>query len=193
MARLFACALLALQVLAAPATAATAEAAPRDIRDIRGPLQLQFSPPFVMTGGVTILLAGLLYFRRRPRRPGLSAMPEAVANEPDTTELLTRLSEDFRQGRCAGDQAIARLDALLRNELEIRAEIPAPQSTTLELSIHLDQSMWLDAETRAQLARFLALCDRVKFSAHSPSESEVEATLATVRTVCDRIPPRQSA
>ncbi len=192
---LLACALLTLQALAIPAAAA--DPGQRDIRDIRGPVQMQFLPPFAMTGGMTLLLAGMLlglsYLRRRARRPGVSDMPEAVKHGPDTADLLARLSEDFRQGRCAGDAAIARLDALLRNEIEIRADIPARQSTSHELSGRVDQSVRLDAETRAMLERFLALSDRVKFSTYRPSDADVAAALDTVRTVFDRMPPRQPA
>ena len=155
-----------------------------DIRDIRGPLPLSSLPPFILSGGVLLLAVVLLLVRRRRFHRGLheaAPVPPAVAPGPDAKALLARLAADYRQGACAGEQALMRLDRLLRSSLAASSGIHALQLTAAELLPRLEPL--LDPGAQALLGDLLSLCDRVKFAGHRPAPEEVERALTAVASL----------
>lgn len=175
-------AVVALSSLALPAVTAAQDIA--GIREIAPP---SFAPPFILSGVLALLLAGLLFlaFKRRQRiQP-----PTMAVQSADAAALLAQLVESMQLGQCPNDQAIIKLDALLRDEFEARAAVPACRLTTQELNEMAKRRDWLDADAQSRLNRFLMLSDRVKFSAYRPDDEDVATALHTVRILLDRISP----
>lgn len=174
-------------VVALPALALPAVTAAQDIAGIREIASPSFTPPFILSGVLALLLAGLLFlaYKRRQRiQP-----PTMAVQSADAAALLAQLAESMRIGQSPNDQAIIKLDALLRDEFEGRAAVPACRLTTQELNDMAQRCDWLDADTQARLSRFLTLSDRVKFSTYRPDDEDVATALKTVRILLDRIPP----
>lgn len=178
-------------VVALPAQALPAVTTAQDIAGIREIAPPSFAPPFVLSGVLALLLAGLLFLaykrRQRVRPPTMSVQSAGAA------ALLAQLAESMRLGQCPNDQAITQLDALLRNEFESRAGLPACRSTTQELNDMARRCDWLDADAQSRLSRFLMLSDRVKFSRYLPGVEDMASALQTVHILLDRIPSSQSA
>lgn len=152
-------------------------AAAVDIHDIRGPLSIDTLPPFVLTGGFLLLAAGLLLIRRS-RRHQSGTLPPPVVAHPDANDLLARLSADYREGACPGEQIVLRLDGIVRATLAATTGIPAQRLTSAEL--RAAGAACLDAGQRALLKDLLPLFDRVKFAGHQSNRGEVEWALDTV-------------
>jgi hypothetical protein len=180
-------------VVALPLLAICTVTAAQDIAGIREIAPPSFSPPFVRSG-IAVLLLVLLLFLLHKRRHRIQPPPSDREVPPgDTAALLAQLAESVRIGQCTNDQAITQLDELLRERFESCAGLPACRSTTQELNDITRHCDWLDSEVHSRLSRFLALSDRVKFSAYQPDHDDVATALQTVRILLDRIPSSQSA
>jgi hypothetical protein len=174
-------------VVALPALALPAVTAAQDIAGIREIAPPTFAPPFILSGVLVLLLAGLIFLAYKRRQ--LIQPPTMAVQSADTAAVLAQLAESMRLGQCPNDQAIIKLDALLRDEFEGRAAVPACRLTTQELNDMARRCDWLDADAQSRLSRLLTLCDRVKFSAFQPDHEDVASAMETVRILLDRIPP----
>jgi hypothetical protein len=178
--RLLALLFAACGAFAAPGEPAAAARAgvQAELRDIRGPLALASPPPFVLSGGVLLLAAGLFLASRRNRRRGLPMAAQtapAAATGADANVLLARLAADYRQGICPGDLLLTRLDGLIRSVLDATTGIPATRLTSLEIPARA--AAVLEPEEQELLDGLLALCDQAKFAAYRPGPDEVERAL----------------
>ncbi len=63
---------------------------------------------------------------------------------------------------------------IVRQYLEDRFAIRAPEMTTEEFLISLKTSSQLTAEQKQIVGQFLDACDQVKFARHLPTEKEVQ-------------------
>jgi hypothetical protein len=166
-------------------------AALADIHDIRGPVEMETLPPFVLTGGVLVLGGALLLVRRQARRPRREVTPPRAVRSP--ADLLASLADDFRRGACPGDLLIVHLDRLVRDALAARIGLPARRLTSLELRLRLAAADGVDVPGRARLDPFLALCDRVKFAGHLPSATEIDAALRMAADLLGALPEGRAA
>ncbi|MCA8964193.1 MAG: hypothetical protein KDC48_04890 [Planctomycetes bacterium] len=144
-------------------------------------------------GGAALLLAttGLWWFvRGRPR-----TAPSAIALSPHAKALraLARLRAAPRTTPAQVEAFYVEVSDVLRQYLEDRFGLCAPERTTEEFLRDLEGGDRLAREHRRELERFLSQCDLVKFAAHQPTENDHLATFLLAetfveRTRTDRIP-----
>ncbi len=166
-----------------------------DIREIRGPVQVDGPPFFILTAGVLILVLAALLIRNRLRRDldrSHSTTPTPpVQPRQAASRRLAQLAAEFRAGSCAGDRLILCLDEVLRGELVDRTGIPATRLTSAELLRDVGANSG-DA-CRALLADLLPLVDQVKFARHSPNAVEIDQALSVAAGVLAALRPGQTA
>ena len=159
-----------------------------DLRDIQGPLPVATLPPFLLSGGVLLLAAGLYFLRRRCHHP--LDPPQAVAAPTHAGEdALAVLAGAYRQGMCPGDQALAHLDALVRQTLSSATSLPAPHLTRPEIVARA--AALLGPEDLNRLDRLLARCDLAKFAGHRPGQEEVEDALSLAGALINALRPER--
>jgi hypothetical protein len=122
-------------------------------------------------GGVLILRAGRARQQVAAKR---SAYEEAVAK-------LTVLEERGAPEAGQIDAWFVALSAIIRDYLEQRYDIRAPELTTEEFLQVAAQSAELKTDQRALLSAFLERCDRVKFAGYRPDSDESIASLKAAR------------
>jgi hypothetical protein len=74
-----------------------------------------------------------------------------------------------------------RVSGVLRQYIEDRFRLRAPERTTAEFLAELTASDRFSAEQKDLLAQFLQHCDMVKFARYGPADSEVQSTFDVVR------------
>ena len=155
-------------------------AAPADIHDIRGPLAPDPFPPFVLTGILLTVLAGMFLLRRR--RPTIT---ESLASEsrPDLRMALARLVTEYRDGTCLPDRLSIRLDGIVRDALATACGIPAHQLTSIEL--RQEVAGRLSQGTQKTLLEILSSCDLAKFAGRHLSAAEIDGALAAAERLVD--------
>lgn len=130
--------------------------------------------PAALAGGGALLLVLLgLWFR--PRRRTMAA---EVALPPHVRALreLQRLRDAARTTEAQIDAFYVGTSQVLRDYLEERFALRAPERTTEEFLRDLEGGDGLASAHRAELERFLRQCDLVKFAGVRPGEGEHLAT-----------------
>jgi hypothetical protein len=164
----------------------TAELAPA-----RGRLEPQLRPAdwsrwllWLGVAGIVIALAVLFWALRFRRRRAPPVDPYRVAS--------ARLSALEARGLPVADQADAwfvELSGIIRQYIENRYGIRAPELTTEEFLRVAGGSTALTADHRELLSSFLETCDRVKFAGHVPDDDESQRALAAARSFLDQTRP----
>ncbi len=127
----------------------------------------------LVLGSGSILLWRGIRSRRRVQQQR-SAYEDAVAQ-------LRRLEDKGAPDADSADSWFVELSAIVRQYLEGRYEIRAPELTTEEFLSVATARPELTAEHRKLLEAFLERCDRVKFAGYRPDAEESIATLAAAR------------
>lgn len=163
-----------------------------ELRERRGPLSAELRPRpltdyllWVGAGTAIAIVALALVLWRRGRAPIELVDPYGVADR--------RLRELEATGLPDADHADAwyvELSAIVRQYIENRYSIRAPELTTEEFLRAAREGSVLAPEHRDSLSAFLALCDRVKFAGLRPTPAESEEALRTARTFLDDTRPR---
>ena len=158
-------------VLTAPAT--NRAAADEGLRDIRGPVPL---PPELLwlwivvgalLGGLVAMLIWNKWFRHAPPAPAAPPVPPHQRAKHRLADALALLAQP--KPFC-----IAVSDAL-RAYLEERFDFRAPERTTEEFLLDLQNTARLNDAQKTFLSEFLTRCDLVKFARHEPSEAELRS------------------
>jgi hypothetical protein len=159
--------------------AGAASSATEDIRDLRGPRQVQ--PAWrlpALIAGVAVLAAALyavLRWRRR-EEPETPLLPHELA--------LQRLDAIRAQRPALGATAFAvEASDVIRRYLEVRFNVTATRRTTEEFLADLLQSpVSTLVEQRALLQEFLRRCDYAKFAGAAGELESVEGLYLNART-----------
>jgi hypothetical protein len=85
---------------------------------------------------------------------------------------LQRLRGSSRTTRAEVEAFYVDVSRVLRDYLEERFGLRAPERTTEEFLRELEGGDQLARDHRAELERFLSQCDLVKFAAHVPTEHD---------------------
>lgn len=143
------------------------------LRDIRGPVPL---PPELLwlwiaagaaLGALVATLIWNKWFRGQP-------LPSPVPDVPPHQRAKHRLADALSLLSQPKPFCIAVSDAL-RLYLEERFEFHAPDRTTEEFLVDLQQTELLNHSQKEFLTNFLTRCDLVKFAQHEPSETELRS------------------
>lgn len=134
--------------------------------------------------GLGFGLFGLLN-RRRAARAVPPRPPHEVALEALARLQATRLLQEGRH-----EEYYVRLSAIVRQYLEGRFRLRAPEMTTEEFLLAAQQSPQLTREQRSSLGRFLSEADLVKFARHVPAREEAERAYGAAREFVESTRPR---
>ncbi|WP_089936088.1 BatD family protein [Candidatus Entotheonella palauensis] len=119
------------------------------------------------------LAVGLFWWlQRRAKRP-VPPPPPRPAHEL-ALEALQRLQRDNLMEHQAIEPFYVRLSSILRQYIEWRFQLRAPEQTTEEFLADALASGGLIATHRDLLSSFLHQCDLVKFARHQPDRSDMQ-------------------
>lgn len=130
--------------------------------------------------GVAVLLMAAAAWLLLRRRPETSMHPVEVVAPAHVRALraLQRWRTAPRESPAEVDAFYVGVSAVLRNYVEERFGIRAPERTTEEFLRELEFGDGLARRHRPELERFLSQCDLVKFAAFLPATEEHERALA---------------
>lgn len=149
---------------------------PTEVRDIRGPVEVprDYTALYWIAAGVVAVLALVALLLRRLRRP--KAVP-VVPPRPAHALALEALA----QLRAAGlveaeryEEYYVRLSGIVRDYIEARFHVRAPEMTTEEFLQAAQRRAQLAPPQRALLGQFLGEADLVKFARHHPAPADAE-------------------
>lgn len=152
-----------------------------DIRDIK-PLIYPFSIlKLLMQIGLGALILWILFriiklFIRKPP----PKLPYQIA-----IEELDAAKKKLLSGGDTKEYYVAISDAV-RRYIEKVFSLRAPEMTTQEFLMSLNDSAKLSVEYRDLLKIFMEACDLVKFAKHTPDLSEIDSVLTTAKTFVER-------
>ncbi|HEY0254664.1 MAG TPA: hypothetical protein VGC41_24225 [Kofleriaceae bacterium] len=140
-------------------------------------------PPWMWIGlgacALAVLLSGgVLLYRGAKARTKVAAKRSAY---DEAVGKLRVLEETGAPDPDRADAWFVELSAIVRDYLEQRYEIRAPDLTTEEFLNVATQNPNLKTDHRALLTAFLERCDRVKFAGYRPDSEESLATLSAAR------------
>jgi hypothetical protein len=160
-----------------------------DIEPIEPPVQIPAEPLprgwiAAACALVLCLAAGLVLFMRR-RRASAPPPPPPPAHETAYAALRALVAEDLvSQGRIKA--FYQRISLILRQYIEDRFSLHAPERTTEEFLAELSSGDALVQAHRDLLKAFLVHCDLVKFAEHDPSPDEIQKTFDACSSFIDR-------
>jgi hypothetical protein len=153
------------------------------LRDARGPLP----PPeaerghtrlLIAAGGVAVLVfAGFFWWRLGGRTERV--VPRPPPHEVAWEALRRLVSQGFIE-KGEVEVFFVYLSAILREYVENRFEVHAPERTTEEFLEEAARSVSL-AQHRARLGEFLRLSDEVKFARFQPEPALIQGSFDTVK------------
>jgi hypothetical protein len=141
-----------------------------DLRDVKGPVAVprDYRPLWWALGVLVALLAlGVLAYRFLNRAREVAARPPRPADEI-ALEALARLRTDGVLEKGEQVEFYVRLSSIVREYLENRFHLRAPEMTTEEFLQVAQRARELSQKHRHLLGQFLAEADLVKFARHRP-------------------------
>ena len=142
----------------------------------------------VGAAALSAFTALFLFIRRRP-----SATAQAPLLPPWEAAYARLRALDAQRLPAAGlhEPYYVELSAILREYIENRFHLRAPEETTPEFLAEAAESGRLTQAHQQLLAHFLRHCDRVKFAQHIPSVAEMESGMVDVLQFIDETAPSQ--
>jgi LPXTG-motif cell wall-anchored protein len=162
----------------------------RTPRDIAPPVDLSppVLPPWTWIAAVLIGLAlagGLFWWWRRRRQRPVPPPPPRPAHEL-ALDALRRLQHDKLMEQQAIEPFYVRLSSILRQYIEWRFSLRAPEQTTEEFLADALASGGLIATHRNLLSSFLHQCDLVKFARHQPDRSDMQQAFDSAKAFIEQ-------
>jgi hypothetical protein len=170
-------------VLIIPPKASASVAETNDIRPIRPPVEIPSGWAWVWWLLVVAVLAALgvaawLWWQKKRVTMATPALVPPHVRARQRLEAALSLLHDPRLF------AIAVSDAL-RMYLEERFLLHAPERTTEEFLLELQESKHLKLEQKQALGQFLSSCDLVKFARYEPTETALRELLESALRLVD--------
>jgi len=158
---------------------------PTKFRDVKEPVGLPEPPSrwywWVIGGvaGATAVVIVVVWWVRRRRRRG----PRVLRIPPHqwAMEELQRLVDEDLLGQDQVQPFYYRLNGIVRQYIELRFELMAPEMTTEEFLATMRDSDRLAGGHKALLEPFMAACDMVKYACYRPGSEEIEQVFAGAR------------
>jgi hypothetical protein len=165
-----------------PLQVGTTNAAAQELRDIKPPVAIPGSWPWLALALLAVLALAALaaWFWRRRQRPPAPALiiPPHVHARNRLRDALAFIHEP--------NPFCTRVSNALRTYLEDRFKLHAPDRTTDEFLEELGRAPFLSTSQREALADFLARCDLVKFARDEPNETELRGLWDTAMRFVDQ-------
>ncbi|NUQ47194.1 MAG: hypothetical protein HUU22_14310 [Phycisphaerae bacterium] len=168
------------------------DADPTHFRDIKGavdvPLERAWAWALWALAAIVVLAGAFVALRARRRARAADTPPPPPPHVWALGELDRLAAEDL-PGRGAYHEYYYRLSGIVRQYIERRFGLMAPERTTEEFLLEAGRDPSLRDEHRALLAPFLQACDLVKFARYEPSRSDAESAMQTARTFVAQTAP----
>jgi hypothetical protein len=176
-------------------SALAGEKNPKDIRDIKGPLWMNY-PWYYYAAGVLVLLlfALLVLFLLHLRRKSRAATDALAPGRPPWETALENFSALENSGLISDGKIkefYISLTDIFRTYLEELYEIPALDRTTIELFGEMKRAK-VPRQHAAAARDLLTRCDQVKFAKYIPPEEEIKTDLAEGRRIVQATIPKSS-
>jgi hypothetical protein len=160
-----------------------------DIRDIKPPVRIPSGWEWVGWLALALgVLAFLFLLRRWWRRRRTAQAARAVLVVPPHVRARDRLQQAMALRGQPLPFCIAVSDAL-RDYLEERFHLHAPERTTEEFLDELQSSPVLSLTQKQSLGKFLSQCDLVKFARYEPREPELQDLWSAAMHLVDETAP----
>jgi hypothetical protein len=167
---------------------------PRKFRDVKGPADLPepASRRYVWAIGgaaavaAAVVIIGLLV--RRRRRKGILTVQ--IPPHQWAMQELQRLIDEDLIGQGHVKLFYYRLNAIVRQYIELRFDLMAPEMTTEEFLETLRYSDRLAPAHKALLENFVTACDMVKYACYRPGKEEIEQVFVASRDLIDQTAQR---
>lgn len=151
------------------------------LHDIKPPEDLpQFYDLWLWIGGIALvfLISGIVVFiiiRKRKRNGDNALINKIPAHQQAFDELNALVSEKLVE-KGAIKEFYHQISNILRQYIENRFFIRAPELTTEEFLINIQTANDFDNTHKILLKNFLTLCDLVKFAKHQPQTEDIQKT-----------------
>lgn len=165
---------------------------PNIYRDIKGEVDIDVGGSWWwMVAAAAVIVLGLLLWALRMRQS--SVAEKALTPNEWARKELDRLEQDglVQQGDLHGFWV--RLSGTVREYVERRFDIAAPDQTTKEFLAQASKHPMIGAEHRHLLTDFLRAADMVKFAAHRPAEQDCSHGLDAARGFVQETAPVANA
>jgi hypothetical protein len=147
-----------------------------DIKDIKGPLYPFSILKLLMWIAVSFFLVlVLIKIAKALRKKAPPKLPHEVAFEE-----LEKARTQFASGGDAKEYFVTVSD-VIRRYIETVFSLRAPEMTTQEFLVSLNNSSKLPSGYKGSLKGFMEACDLVKFAKHKPSGAETDSALETAK------------
>ena len=166
-----------------------------DVRDIKEavPVLRPGYPPWMYAAAAAAVAAvafGIYLFVKRRRGAGIA--PARPAHEI-ALEALDRLRDERFVERGEFEAYYVRLSAVVREYVEARFGVRAPEMTTDEFLAAAQRNRELPGVHRVALQEFLSEADLVKFARHVPSRERAERAWTAARELVETTRPPEEA
>lgn len=169
------------------AAGSNAQEAAEGLRDIKPPLEYPFALswlPLLILLAVGVLAWLVYYFWRRAM-----SRPQPPAPLPPAWESAYKKLEQLRRENLPSKNQVKeyyiRLSNIVRQYIEARFNVRAPDMTTQEFLESVRRSRDLSARQQDSLKSFLQNCDMVKFAKFIPGPSVCEESFQLARQFVD--------
>jgi hypothetical protein len=152
---------------------------PSDVRDIKGPVaKPRDYTPLLWIAAAVAGLALLAWLVRRLARPRTAAGPAPRPVHERALDALVQLQAAhlIEAGRL--EEFYVRLSGIVRDYVEGRFRLRAPEMTTEEFLQAAQRRAELAPAHRSLLGQFLGEADLVKFARHQPAAADAERAFA---------------
>ena len=152
-----------------------------DINDVAPPASFPFGwkNASLIAGCLAAAAAAFLILWKR-RRIKERVIPRLSAHEIAYRKLESLLARKLVEQKLYGEFT-AEVSDILRQYIEDRFALKAPERTTEEFLVEVSPALPVDAQKKGILKAFLLHSDLVKFAALEPSVEDAERTFATCR------------
>lgn len=161
-----------------------------DIHDIRPPVEI--SDGWAWLGWVLLVLCvaafGWWLWRWWQRRRGTVTAPTIIIPPHHRARQKLRAALELLD---QPEPFCVAVSLAIREYLEERFDLHAPDRTTEEFLAELRSNAQLNAPHQALLGAFLERCDLVKFARYAPSRMELEDLLQSAQRLVDETVPEE--
>ncbi len=170
---------------------------PTQFRDVKAPVELPTDPNLTaiyyglaIFAAAFILILVIIKLINRQRKPYVS--PPIPAHEW-AFDQLRRLVDAKLVENGQTHEFYFRLSMILREYIERRFNLMAPERTTEEFLDEMRTTDKLSHDHKSALGDFLAACDRVKYALYEPTTDEIENVFNTARDFVTQTIPHPTA